>query len=613
MNKIKSVMLASMLGLALLPMSSVWAAPKFSVVIDGKSYTLEQEPINRKGSLLVPFGPIFKALDIPVQWNNESKTVTASKGKLNIEITVGYPGAIVNDDWVELDASAETIGGRVYVPLRFIGESTGNDVKWDKTSNSVIFTNRMAQQLASVKGYSSALFDSKGTPYDASAADQIAPSSWSNNYGSAPEIITYVNPDQRITVAWDDEKEVHISELTDSYSVAASLSFAKPYEMFGGMVKDDQGNYYVLYAKPNKDEDMSSNVKLVKFDKSGSQTGVYDLPTDNKTGFDVMTPISHAGSRLAYGNHQVAVHMGKTQHKNTSDGLNHQSGILFVVNTDAMTLDEEASMHWTASHSFDQRLIYDGHDFVLLDLADNYPRGFYLTKQQSGQVVFTFKTEHDNDPVNPAGKNLGAYKWSNDNKTYSELGGLVQTDSGYIVLGSSEKTFDNNKTSDYLNESRNLFIVHVVQNFNEQSTEEYDGDSQWNIVSKHVVDSVGQDSPLNHFYDFNGGINYQKQVGVVWLTDFTDKNKENAVRPKLVKLESGKYAVVWEKWTADQYVSTQYMLIDDKGTIMKPVTDIGPLRLNRGDDITAVGNKLVRVTGDSMNNQLRVNVIDTDK
>ncbi|MNG29530.1 hypothetical protein D3C84_1149710 [compost metagenome] len=60
-------------------------------------------------------------------------------------------------------------------------------------------------------------------------------------------------------------------------------------------------------------------------------------------------------------------------------------------------------------------------------------------------------------------------------------------------------------------------------------------------------------------------------------------------------------------------MSTQYLLIDDKGTIVKPVTDIGPLRLNRGDDIAAVGNKLVWVTGDSMNNQLRVNVIDTEK
>lgn len=457
-------------------------------------------------------------------------------------------------------------------------------------------------------------FDVSGTPFDTYIEDKISPSDHANSYGSKPQIVPS-STGKNLLVAWDDKEtnSVHISEIDATYStITKDLKLEKHFPVFGGFTSDNTGHYYILYTKDNKDGDFSSNIKLVKYDSQGTEIGSYSLPS-NREGYDVMIPISGATSRLVYGNGKVAVHMGKTQFKNKSDGLNHQSGILFVVDTESMQLDDSLSLKWTSSHSFDQRLIFDGKDFVHLDLADNYPRGFRITKNGKGKVVFTYKTEHGKTPVSPAGKKLGIGKWSNDNRTYSELGGLAKSSKGYIVLGASEQSFDNSRTGKILNESRNLFYVLVTPDFGDKPKVKVDEKEQENVVSKEVVISSGEDSSLNEFYDFGGNLNYQKRVGVIWLTHFEDPEKENVTRPRLLKIGEDKFLALWEKWSSTNYITTQYIVFDAAGKILVPLTNLGGVRLNRGDEPIYSNGNLIWVTGKKNSKQLRLNRIDIEK
>ncbi len=439
--------------------------------------------------------------------------------------------------------------------------------------------------------------DVKGSPFDTDFKEQVLPASHENIYGSPPHIISLFG-DGFGHICWEDvkEKSLNITLVNSNLEVQNTILIKSPMPKFGGCTMDEKGNYFVIFAKDNKDGDFSSNIKLVKYDKTGKELGSFEPSIDRK-GFDVMTPISAATSKLSYGNGKIAIHMGKTQHKNVRDGLNHQSAIFIVVDSETMKQDEKLSSTWMASHSFDQRIIFDGTDFLTLDLADNFPRGFAFRKSgsKSSRVIFTYKTKHKPDG-----------KTSNDNRTYSELGGIVSTKSSYAVLGASEKSFTNDNANDNLNDSRNLFLLLVAKDFDTKKNPLKDGKAQNNLVSKEVVISKGEDSGEIGFYDFGGGFNHQQRRGVIWLTNYNDKEKENAARPKIVYLDENKILVLWESWSSSSFNSTKYMIVNSTGKIIKKETDLGSIRLGRADEPILVDGKVIWVTGKESKQKLKI-------
>ena len=83
------------------------------------------------GRFLVPMRSIFEVLGASVDWNGETKTVTAKKGNISIMLSIDDKKALVNDEPLELDVPATIINGRTFVPTRFVSESLGASVSWD--------------------------------------------------------------------------------------------------------------------------------------------------------------------------------------------------------------------------------------------------------------------------------------------------------------------------------------------------------------------------------------------------------------------------------------------------------------------------------------------------
>ena len=245
---------------------------------------------------------------------------------------------------------------------------------------------------------------------------------------------------------------------------------------------------------------------------------------------------------------------------------------------------KEESQTWTASHSFDQRMIFDGTDFVNLDLADAFPRGISISKKKRSKLIFTYK----------AGK---MYQ-----KTFTELGNLVSLPDGYLVLGAGERDFNPANAEVYLNDSRNLFLLKVAKNFSDLKV-----DSQKPyVISKEVVTSSGEDSSEISFVDYSGKKFPQKRVGVVWLTDFKNKNKENILRPKLIQLAEDKFLALYEKWSANMYLTTEYLIFNSAGKILHSPVDLGSARLNRKDDPVLVNGNVIWVAGKKDKNELKI-------
>jgi len=107
------------------------------VVINGEFQQFDTALVNVKGSVLVPMRAIFEKLNANVKWNQEKQQVTATKDNKIITLTIGSKVARINEQEIQLNVEPQLINGKTMVPLRFIGEALGANVKWVGESNTV--------------------------------------------------------------------------------------------------------------------------------------------------------------------------------------------------------------------------------------------------------------------------------------------------------------------------------------------------------------------------------------------------------------------------------------------------------------------------------------------
>ena len=135
------------------------AAADIKTVLEGKRYIIRYEPqkviqvklngiyLNMDvpptiidGRTLVPLRAIFEALNADVVWDNNTKTVTGSKGSTTVVLKINSKTAQVNGKNTLLDVPATIVDGRTMVPARFIAESLGQKVGWAENLRTVLIT-----------------------------------------------------------------------------------------------------------------------------------------------------------------------------------------------------------------------------------------------------------------------------------------------------------------------------------------------------------------------------------------------------------------------------------------------------------------------------------------
>lgn len=112
----------------------VFADDGIKVLINGSLVNFDVQPRIINNHAIVPLRGIFEAIHFDVQWDGSIKTVSAVRDNVSIKIALNEPYAFVNGKKIELETCAAIINKRVFVPLRFIGESIGATVQWDGSS-----------------------------------------------------------------------------------------------------------------------------------------------------------------------------------------------------------------------------------------------------------------------------------------------------------------------------------------------------------------------------------------------------------------------------------------------------------------------------------------------
>ncbi|NLY46469.1 MAG: serine hydrolase [Tissierella sp.] len=118
---------------------SVFAAPdSIDVNLNGENILLEDMVyIDDEGMIMVAIREVLEALDYEVGWNNEERSVTASKDSDVVEFKIGETSIISNGE--ELNTLKESViqNGKTFVPLELLSNGLDFVIGWDNKYQSL--------------------------------------------------------------------------------------------------------------------------------------------------------------------------------------------------------------------------------------------------------------------------------------------------------------------------------------------------------------------------------------------------------------------------------------------------------------------------------------------
>lgn len=118
-----------------------------SIYLNGEQLQLDQQSLLINGSTLVPLRGVFDEMGIEVKWSSETKQVHVKDKDITVQLTPGVDTVKVNGKSTTLSSASVIQNGTTYVPLRFISETFGYIVGYDKASKSISISTKPYEQM----------------------------------------------------------------------------------------------------------------------------------------------------------------------------------------------------------------------------------------------------------------------------------------------------------------------------------------------------------------------------------------------------------------------------------------------------------------------------------
>lgn len=107
------------------------------VFVKGQRPNFDVKPMVQNGRTMVPIRAISEAMGAKVNYDPKQQKVMINNGSIDMNLFINNKGAIVNGKKITLDEPARVVNGRTMVPLRFVSENMGANVKWDADTETV--------------------------------------------------------------------------------------------------------------------------------------------------------------------------------------------------------------------------------------------------------------------------------------------------------------------------------------------------------------------------------------------------------------------------------------------------------------------------------------------
>ena len=126
------------------------ARPPAPVVftIDSKEYKVGESTvtsdvapyINAQNRTILPLRAFANALgvsDNDIVWNGAERSITIFQGNRIVKVVAGQMSFSVNGTQIVMDTTAALKDGRIFLPVRAIGQALGKQISWDEATRSV--------------------------------------------------------------------------------------------------------------------------------------------------------------------------------------------------------------------------------------------------------------------------------------------------------------------------------------------------------------------------------------------------------------------------------------------------------------------------------------------
>ena len=458
-----------------------------------------------------------------VSWNAQERKIEITSGKAYTgaaEVNGAYyetifvqsSNAAILVDGVPQNLNAYTIQGNTYFKLRDLAELLGFSVVWNGAENTIDLITGMTENKMLIEG--------------GGEKRVVTPQSSKANYAKTSKSYLFDNGDGTCSIldVNGDTIQIDTYQMQDFQKISGK-TIAMPLPLFGGFCKGEDG-YYIAVGQSDQEQVNKEVIRIIKYDTDFQEV---DHVSINSADCFTTIPFDAGSGKMAAQGDELIFHTSRERYL-TEDGLNHQSQLTIVVNTDTMTVENDMGRFQPnhVSHSFNQFVAYDGSYPVLVDHGDAYPRSIVLHEYgKSGSPSY--------DLVEIPGE-IGA------NATGITLGGFAISDSSYMV---AYNTIDHQKVTQYKN--------------NEMVGLDTD--------ERNVVVTI-QDKNTYNIQD-------------VTLTDFIGHQKL-ASTPKLVQIQEDCFVVLWNVFDYQNPAQStlQYVLIDGSGNLLGQTVTMQDMELS---------------------------------
>ncbi len=119
-------------------------AQNVTVVVDGQVLSFDQPPVMRNNRVFVPMRAIFERLGSTVVYSNGN--INAQGRGRSVHLTIGSPQATIDGNRMTMDVAPFSVAGRTEVPLRFVAQALGANVRWDSNTSTVYIASNGGSQ-----------------------------------------------------------------------------------------------------------------------------------------------------------------------------------------------------------------------------------------------------------------------------------------------------------------------------------------------------------------------------------------------------------------------------------------------------------------------------------
>ena len=326
-------------------------------------------------------------------------------------------------DGKETNVTAYNINGNNYYKLRDLGEELGFDVYWKETTGHIFIYTLNENMGFGMRSTYNPREDFHNMDLSLIVENALEKEKMSGAHSKekwANIVKSYIidNNDGTFYVfdkKYSNDNYIYIDTYdSKTYQLLSTQKVETELDLFGGFYSGEKYNYIVFGQENREENDNKEVIRIVKYDKQFNR--IDECSIKGGESFTI-NPFYASTLRMAENENELTVHTSRERYL-TDDGLNHQSQLTIILDTDTMKtknyLGEFQKNH--VGHSFNQFAQYDGDKLILVDHGDAYPRSIVLNKESGSEFteVDLFKIPGAIG-ANCTGVTVGGFEISNDN------------------------------------------------------------------------------------------------------------------------------------------------------------------------------------------------------